>query len=314
MKVFVAGHKGMVGRHVLSVLESKGYSVVVADRATLDLTDFDAVRRYLSGSDFDTIVLAAAKVGGIEANNKYRGDFIYQNLAISTNVIHAAYLEGVTQLINLGSSCIYPKHASQPIKESALLTGPLEPTNEPYAIAKIAALKLCENYNRQYGTDYRSVMPTNLYGPGDNYSNLSSHVFAALLRRFYEAKLNGEGSVTVWGSGSPLREFMYVNDLAKAIEFLIRVPRETFFQTAGPNTSHINVGSGVEMSITGLAEMMAETVGYTGKIVFDLSKPDGTPRKIMDSSLMASLGWNESTAMSVGLSQSLNDMKAQLYE
>lgn len=314
MKVFVAGHKGMVGRHVVSVLESKGYSVVVADRATLDLTDFDAVRRYLSGSDFDTVVLAAAKVGGIEANNKYRGDFIYQNLAISTNVIHAAYLEGVTQLINLGSSCIYPKHADQPIKESALLTGPLEPTNEPYAIAKIAALKLCENYNRQYGTDYRSVMPTNLYGPGDNYSNSSSHVFAALLRRFYEAKLNGEGSVTVWGSGSPLREFMYVNDLAKAIEFLIRVPRETFFQTVGPNTSHINVGSGVEMSIIGLAEMMAETVGYTGKIVFDLSKPDGTPRKIMDSSLMVSLGWNESTAMSVGLSQSLNDMKAQLYE
>lgn len=314
MKVFVAGHKGMVGRHVVSVLESKGYSVVVADRATLDLTDFDAVRRYLSGSDIDTIILAAAKVGGIEANNKYRGDFIYQNLAISTNVIHAAYLEGIVQLINLGSSCIYPKYADQPIRESALLTGLLEPTNEPYAIAKIAALKLCENYNMQYGTDYRSVMPTNLYGPGDNYSKSSSHVFAALLRRFYEAKLNGEDSVTVWGSGSPLREFMYVNDLAKAIEFLIRVPREIFFQAVDPNTSHINVGSGDEMSIIELAEMMAEKVEYSGKIVFDRSKPDGTPRKIMDNSLMVGLGWNNTTEMSLGLSQSLSDMKAQLYE
>lgn len=313
MKVFVAGHKGMVGRHVVKVLESKDYTVEVADKKDLDLTNYNAVEEFFANARFDCLVLAAAKVGGIEANNKYRGDFIYNNLAISLNVINSAHKTGIPQLINLGSSCIYPKHAKQPIQESELLSGPLEPTNEPYAIAKIAALKLCENYNRQYGTDYRSIMPSNLYGPGDNYDNSSSHVVAALLRRFYEATSNNQDSVTVWGTGSPLRELMYVNDLAEAIEFIIRTPKDKFFSSIETNTAHINAGSGEELSIKDLAILISETVGFTGNIIFDSSKPNGTPRKIMDSSSIASLGWKKSTEISVGLKKALEDMKDQLY-
>lgn len=291
-KVFVAGHKGMVGAAVVRRLQSEECDVITADRAGLDLTRQDAVERWMAGHKPDAVFLAAAKVGGIYANNTYRADFIYQNLAIQNNVIHAAYLNGVEKLLFLGSSCIYPRNAPQPIAEDALLTGPLEPTNEPYAIAKIAGIKMCESYRRQYGCDFISVMPTNLYGPGDNYDPDSAHVPAAFLRRFHEARKEGLDRVDIWGSGKPLREFLHVDDLADACVFLMQHHSDEAF---------INVGSGREISIQDFAHLVARTVGFKGEIGNDLSRPDGTPRKLLDCTKLRNLGWTPRIDLETGL-------------
>jgi GDP-L-fucose synthase len=302
--IFVAGHRGMVGSAIVRRLKALGYkNILTADRDELDLTDQALVQAYFARHAIDQVYLAAAKVGGIQANNSYPAEFIYQNLMIEANLIHAAHQAGVNKLLFLGSSCIYPKHAEQPMREEALLTGTLEPTNEPYAIAKIAGIKLCESYNRQYGRDYRSVMPTNLYGPHDNFHPENSHVIPALLRRFHEAKQQGESEVVVWGSGTPMREFLHVNDMAAASVHVMNLANDIYQANTQPMLSHINVGTGVDCTIRELAETMQRVVGFNGELVFDTSKPDGAPRKLMDVSRLKALGWQASISLEQGLQQ-----------
>ena len=284
-RIYVAGHRGMVGAAIVRALQAKGYTnLVTRTHAELDLTNQAAVRAFFQSERIDQVYLAAAKVGGIHANNTYPAEFIHQNLMIQSNVIHEAWQSGVKKLLFLGSSCIYPRDCPQPIKEEYLLTGPLEPTNEPYAIAKITGIKMCESYNRQYGTDYRSVMPCNLYGPGDNYHPEDSHVIPALIRRIHEAKSAGAESVTIWGTGMPTREFLYVDDLASACLELIETDKEKFDAHVEPMRSHINIGTGKEVSINQLAQLICKCVGFEGRLKFDPSFPDGTPRKTLDSS------------------------------
>jgi GDP-L-fucose synthase len=303
--VFVAGHRGMVGSAIVRRLEALGYrNIMTRGREALDLLDPAAVSDFFRETEINQVYLAAAKVGGIQANNTYPADFIHQNLMIEANVIHAAHEAGVQKLLFLGSSCIYPKLAEQPMREDALLTGTLEPTNEPYAIAKIAGIKLCESYNRQHGRDYRSVMPTNLYGPNDNFHPENSHVIPALIRRFHEAKVNGDSQVTVWGSGKPMREFLHVDDMAAASVHVMELDTETYQAHTQPMLSHINVGTGVDCSIRELAETVARVTGFDGDLVWDTSKPDGTPRKLLDVSRLKALGWEAS----IGLEEGLRDV------
>ncbi|MDN0084259.1 GDP-L-fucose synthase [Crenobacter sp. SG2305] len=300
--IFVAGHRGMVGAAIVRKLIALGYrNILTRSHAELDLTNQAAVHDFFAENNIDQVYLAAAKVGGIHANNTYPAEFIYQNLMIEANVIHAAHSHKVQKLLFLGSSCIYPKLAEQPMREDSLLTGTLEPTNEPYAIAKIAGIKLCESYNRQYGRDYRSVMPTNLYGPGDNYHPENSHVIPALIRRFHEAKTNGDLQVVVWGSGAPRREFLHVDDMASASVHVMELALDVWQKQVSPMCSHINVGSGVDCTIKELANSIAKAVGYQGDIVFDPSKPDGAPRKWMDGSTLQQLGWQANYTLTDGL-------------
>lgn len=301
-RVFVAGHQGMVGSAIVRALEKAGDAeIITRTRSELDLLDQAAVFRFFNQNAVDEVYLAAAKVGGIWANNTYPAEFIYQNLIIEANIIHGAFEAGVRKLLFLGSSCIYPKLAEQPIAESSLLQGALEPTNEPYAIAKIAGIKLCESYNRQYGTDYRSVMPTNLYGINDNFHPENSHVVPALLRRFHEAKMQDLPSVTVWGSGSPMREFLYVDDMAGACLHVMNLPKEVYGEHVLPMSSHINVGTGKDCTIRELANTIARAVGYRGDILWDTDKPDGTPRKLLDVGLLKRLGWQYSVELDEGI-------------
>ena len=301
MSTYVAGHRGMVGSAILRKLQAAGRDTITRTHAELDLTDQAAVRAFMQSERPDTVILAAAKVGGIHANNTYPADFIYENLMMEANVIHQAFAAGVQRLLFLGSSCIYPKLAPQPMREDALLTGTLEPTNEPYAIAKITGIKLCESYNRQYGVDYRSVMPTNLYGPGDNFHPENSHVLPALIRRFHEAARSGASEVVVWGSGTPMREFLHVEDMAEASVFVLDLDRDTYAQQTEPMLSHINVGSGTDVTIRELAETIAEITGFKGDIIFDASKPDGTARKLMDVSRLDGMGWRATTPLRDGI-------------
>ncbi len=301
-RIFVAGHRGMVGSAIVRKLEAQGRcEIITRTRAELDLTDQGAVRRFFSATPVDQVYLAAAKVGGIHANNTFPAEFIYENLIIEANIIHAAHLAGVQKLLFLGSSCIYPKHAPQPMPEEALLTGLLEPTNEPYGIAKIAGIKLCESYNRQYGRDYRSVMPTNLYGPNDNFHPENSHVIPALLRRFHEAVQRGDSEVTIWGSGNPRREFLHVDDMAAACVHVMNLDEKTYKAHTRPMLSHINVGSGADCTIRELAEMVAGVTGFKGRLVFDTNQPDGTPRKLLDTRLLSALGWQPAVNLEAGL-------------
>ncbi len=300
--VFVAGHRGMVGSAIVRHLQKLGYrNILTASREELDLLDQAQVQAYFKAHAIDQVYLAAAKVGGIQANNTYPADFIYQNLLIEANIIHASHLTDVDKLLFLGSSCIYPKHAEQPMREEALLTGTLEPTNEPYAIAKIAGIKLCESYNRQFGRDYRSVMPTNLYGPHDNFHPQNSHVIPALLRRFHEAKQQEEKEVVVWGSGTPMREFLHVDDMAAASVHVMELDDSVYQANTSPMLSHINVGTGVDCTIRELAETVQRVIGFEGELTFDASKPDGTPRKLMDVSRLKALGWEASITLEEGL-------------
>ena len=302
MKVYVAGHKGMVGSAILRRLVARpGIEIVTRSHAELDLADQAAVRAFMAAERPDAVVLAAARVGGIHANDTYPAEFIYQNLMIQTNVIHQAHEAGVERLLFLGSSCIYPREAPQPMREDALLTGVLEPTKEPYAIAKIAGIKLGESYNRQYGVDYRCVMPTNLFGPGDNFHPQNSHVVPALLRRFHEAARAGTQEVVVWGSGTPRREFLYADDMADAALFVMDLPKEVYAANTRPMLSHINVGTGQDISIAELAEAVARVTGFRGRIAFDSSRPDGAPRKLMDISRLAGMGWRARTPFEEGL-------------
>ncbi|SCZ67251.1 GDP-L-fucose synthase [Thiohalomonas denitrificans] len=301
-KIYVAGHRGMVGSAIVRALEERGEAnIITRTHAELDLTNQQAVRAFFEDERPDQVYLAAAKVGGIHANNTYPADFIYQNVMIEANVIHEAWRTGVQKLLFLGSSCIYPKLAPQPMAENALLTGPLEPTNEPYAIAKIAGIKLCESYNRQYGTDYRSVMPTNLYGPGDNYHPENSHVIPALIRRFHEAKQDNADAVVIWGTGTPRREFLYVDDMAEASLHVMELDRATLAGLTKPMQTHINVGCGEDVTIAELAALVKQVTGFTGRIEQDPSKPDGTPRKRMDSRLLTDTGWTPKTPLREGL-------------
>jgi GDP-L-fucose synthase len=301
-RIFVAGHNGMVGSAIVRQLEARGdVELVLRSRSELDLLDQHAVVAFFAAENIDEVYLAAAKVGGIVANNTYPAEFIHQNLMIQCNIIHGAHLAGVQDLLFLGSSCIYPKLAEQPMKETALLTATLEPTNEPYAIAKIAGIKLCESYNRQYGRNYRSVMPTNLYGPHDNFHPENSHVIPALLRRFHEAKLAGLAEVVAWGSGKPMREFLHVDDMAAASIFVMELEQQTYADNTQDMLSHINVGTGVDCTIRELVETVAKVVGFEGSIAFDATKPDGAPRKLMDVSRLKDLDWQFSIDLEQGL-------------
>lgn len=311
-KIYVAGHRGMVGSAIVRTLQAAGQlNIATRTHAELDLTDQAAVRAFFAAEKPDQVYLAAAKVGGIHANNTYPAEFIYQNLMMEANVVDAAFRHGVRQLLFLGSSCIYPKLAPQPTREDALLTGTLEPTNEPYAIAKIAGIKLCESYNRQYdashGVDYRSVMPTNLYGPGDNYHPENSHVIPALIRRFHEAKVAGVPTVVIWGTGTPRREFLFVDDMAAASVHVMNLSKAEYDQHTQPMLSHINVGYGDDVTIRELAMAVGETVRYAGTITFDTSKPDGTPRKWMDSKRLRDLGWAPTVDLREGLKRAYAD-------
>ncbi|MDW3162964.1 GDP-L-fucose synthase, partial [Escherichia coli] len=302
-RIYVAGHRGMVGSAICRQLSLRDdIELVVKTHKELDLTVQKDVDAFFEQEKIDQVYLAAAKVGGIYANNTFPAEFIYQNLMIESNIIHSAHKAGIQKLLFLGSSCIYPKFAEQPMNESALLTGILEPTNEPYAIAKIAGIKLCESYNRQYGRDYRSVMPTNLYGINDNFHPENSHVIPALMRRFHEAKESGAPEVIVWGTGTPMREFLYVDDMAAASVHVMELDEAIYQQNTQPMLSHINVGTGVDCSIREMAETMASVVGYQGKIVFDVTKPDGTPRKLMDVTRLKNLGWQYRYNLHEGLS------------
>lgn len=301
-KVFVAGHRGMVGSAIVRALKAKGYRrIVTRTRDELDLLDQAAVRRFFEVEQVDLVYLAAAKVGGIHANNTYRAQFLYENLVMEANIIHAAHEERVQKLLFLGSSCIYPKHAEQPMREDALLTGPLEPTNEPYAIAKIAGIKLCETYREQYGDNFISVMPTNLYGPGDNYDLKNSHVLPALLRKMHTAKVDGAAEVEVWGSGRPKREFLHVDDLAAACVHLMDTYNEAGW---------LNIGTGEDLSIRELAELIADVVGYGGALKFDPSMPDGTPRKLLDVSKVNALGWKAAIGLREGITAIYSEVKS----
>jgi GDP-L-fucose synthase len=313
-KIYVAGHRGMVGSAILRRLLSTGHlakDIVTRTHAELDLTDQQAVRAFFAIERPGQVYLAAAKVGGIHANNTFPADFIYVNLMIQANVIDAAFQNGVKKLLFLGSSCIYPKHADQPMREDALLTGTLEPTNEPYAVAKIAGIKLCESYNRQFGessgVDYRSVMPTNLYGPGDNYHPENSHVVPALIRRFHEAKISDASTVTIWGTGNPMREFLHVDDMAAAGVHVMTLDKKVYDQHTSPMLGHINAGVGTDITIADLARTIATVVGYAGDIRFDTSKPDGAPRKLMDSTRLNNLGWSPRIELATGLAQAYRD-------
>ena len=311
MKVYVAGHRGMVGSAIVRALEKRGYKdIVTRTHAELDLADQRAVRELFAREKPDHVVLAAAKVGGIHANNTYPAEFIYENLMMEANVVHESYRAGVKHLLFLGSSCIYPVRAAQPMREDALLTGTLEATNEPYAIAKIAGIKLCESYNRQYGVDYRSVMPTNLYGPGDNYHPENSHVIPALIRRFHEAKQAGAPKVVIWGTGTPRREFLFVDDMAEASVHVMELDRAAYAANTQPMLSHINVGSGEDISIAELAALIGKVVGYAGRIAYDPSKPDGTPRKLMDVGRLRALGWAPRVGLEEGLGRAYRDFLA----
>jgi GDP-L-fucose synthase len=312
LKIYIAGHRGMVGSAIVRQLQAAGHdNLITRTHAELDLTNQAAVNAFFATEKPDQVYLAAAKVGGIHANNTYPAEFIYQNLMIEANIIQAAHANNVQKLLFLGSSCIYPKAVPQPMREDALLTGVLEPTNEPYAIAKIAGIKLCESYNRQYGQshgrDYRSVMPTNLYGPGDNYHPENSHVIPALIRRFHEAKQNSAPSVTIWGSGTPKREFLYVEDMAAASVHVMNLDKATYNQHTQPMLSHINVGCGYDITIKELAETVSKVIGYTGQITFDPSKPDGPPRKLMDSTRLNALGWQAKVNLEQGLALAYHD-------
>ena len=301
-KIYVAGHRGMVGSAICRQLQKKSDAkIITRTRAELDLSDQSAVNEFMKSAKPDEVILAAAKVGGIHANNTYPAEFIYQNLQIQNNIIHAAHINDVQKLLFLGSSCIYPCAVEQPMREDALLTGILEPTNEPYAIAKIAGIKMCESYNRQYGRDYRSVMPTNLYGPGDNYHPENSHVVPALIRRFHEAKENKLNEVVVWGSGTPMREFLYVDDMAEASLYVHTLDQDTYLENTEPMLSHINVGTGIDVTIKELAVNIMNVVGFDGKLVFDNSKPDGTMRKLMEVEKLGSLGYVAPTSLRLGL-------------
>jgi GDP-L-fucose synthase len=315
-KIYVAGHRGMVGSAIVRQLLAQGHSpenIVTRTHNELDLTDQSAVRNFFEKESQDQVYLAAAKVGGIHANNTYPAEFIYQNLMIEANVIDAAFQNGVKKLLFLGSSCIYPKLAEQPMREDVLLTGMLEPTNEPYAIAKIAGIKLCESYNRQYGqshgVDYRSVMPTNLYGPGDNYHPENSHVIPALIRRFHEAKINNLSTVAIWGTGHPRREFLYVDDMAAASIYVMNLSKNHYEQQTKPMLSHINIGYGSDITVKELAILVSQTVGFQGAIEFDSSKPDGSPRKWMDSGRLNALGWQAHVNLEKGLAIAYEDFK-----
>ena len=312
-RIFVAGHRGMVGSAIMRKLQNHGYTnIVMRARNELDLVQQAAVRTFFAEERIDQVYMAAAKVGGILANNSYPAEFIYQNLMVEANVIHEAWHAGVKKLLFLGSSCIYPRLAPQPMAENMLLTGVLEPTNEPYAIAKIAGVKICESYNRQYGTDYRSVMPTNLYGPGDNYHSENSHVIPGLLRRFHEAKQKAAPEVLIWGTGAPMREFLYVDDMAEACLHIMELSSETYARNTQPMLSHINIGTGEDLSIRDLAKTIGEVVGYQGRIAFDTTKPDGTPRKLMDVGRMKSLGWRPQVDLRDGLALAYADFLASM--
>jgi GDP-L-fucose synthase len=309
-RIYIAGHRGLVGSAIVRNLEARGYTnLVTRTHAELDLTDAAATDAFFAAEKPEYVFLAAAKVGGIVANNSYPAEFIRDNLVIQTNVIHSAWKHGVTRLMFLGSSCIYPKLAPQPMREDCLLTGPLEPTNRPYALAKIAGIEMCWSYNRQYGTQYLAVMPTNLYGPGDNYHPENSHVIPALLRKFHEAKQRGDKTVTIWGTGTPRREFLYSDDMADACVFLINLPDDKYASLLGSDESKsgrfepplVNVGVGEDVTIRELAELVGKVVGFDGALVFDTSKPDGTPRKLMDVTRLNSIGWRATTAFEYGL-------------
>lgn len=301
MKTYIAGHRGMVGGAIQHRLEARGENVITRTHKELDLIDQAAVRAFMQTERPDVVILAAAKVGGIIANQSYPAQFIYENLMMQSNVIHQAYAAGVQRLLFLGSSCIYPREVAQPMREDALLTGVLELTNEPYAIAKIAGIKLCESYNRQFGTDYRSVMPTNLYGPGDNFHPENSHVLPALMRRFHAAAQSGAAEVVIWGTGSPMREFLHVDDMAEASLFVLDLTRDTYAASTQPMLSHINVGTGEDVSIADLARIIASVTGFQGRIDFDSTKPDGTRRKLLDVSRLTTMGWQARTSLKDGV-------------
>ena len=303
MRAYVAGHRGMVGSAIARRLEADGAEILTAARSELDLKDQSAVRSFLARERPDTVIVAAAKVGGILANNTMPAEFIFENLMIECNLIDSAFRAGVERLLFLGSSCIYPRNAPQPMPEEALLTGTLEPTNEPYAIAKIAGIKLCESYNRQYGADYRSAMPTNLYGPGDNFHETNSHVLPALLRRFHETKQAGSEEVVIWGTGTAKREFLHVDDMAAACVFLLSLPKDVYEANTKPMLSHINVGTGSDVSIADLARTIAQVTGFKGRISFDTTKPDGAPRKLLDVSRLTNMGWTACVPLQEGVRQ-----------
>jgi GDP-L-fucose synthase len=302
-KIFVAGHRGMVGSNILRKLQERGAQTLTRTHAELDLTDPSAVRSFMVNERPDTVILAAAKVGGIYANTSFPAEFIRENLAIELNVIHEAWMAGVERLLFLGSSCIYPRNAEQPMREDALLTGVLEPTNEAYAIAKITGIKLCESYNRQYGTDYRSLMPTNLYGPGDNFHSEHSHVLPALIRRFHEAVQAGRSEVVIWGTGTPRREFLHVDDLAEAALFVMDLDRAVYAANTDAMVSHINIGTGADVTIRELAKIVADVTGFKGEIIYDPSKPDGAPRKLLDVSRLSSMGWQARITLADGIQE-----------
>jgi GDP-L-fucose synthase len=309
-RIYVAGHGGMVGSAIVRCLQSRGYvNILTRSHAELELTDQAQVRAFFAKERPDEVYVAAAKVGGIHANNTYPAEFIYSNLMVEANLIHESWRTKVGKLLFLGSSCIYPRLAAQPMSEDALLTGKLEPTNEPYAVAKIAGIKLCESYNRQYGCDYRSVMPTNLYGPGDNYHPENSHVLPAMIRRFHEAKLADAPQVVIWGTGSPKREFLYVDDMASACVHVMDLPREVYAANTQVMSSHINVGTGEDLSIAELARLVSDVVGFRGTIKQDTSKPDGTPRKLLDVSRLHSLGWKARTTLRDGIQRAYDDFR-----
>jgi GDP-L-fucose synthase len=310
-KIFIAGHKGMVGSAIVRLLKNQDIEIITKDRTELDLLNQGSVQKFFEHEKIDQVYLAAAKVGGIYANNNYPAEFIYENLMVQTNVIHSAFLKGVKKLLFLGSSCIYPKYANQPMKEEELLAGKLEPTNEPYAIAKIAGIKMCESYNRQYGTshgiDYRSIMPTNLYGPGDNYHPENSHVIPGLIYKFHKAKINNLESVTIWGTGTPKREFLYVDDLAQAVIHVMNLDNKIYNEQITSESSHINVGSGKELSIKELAETIKEVIDFKGKINFDSNKPDGSSRKLLNSERINKLGFKTKIDLKEGLIKTYQD-------
>ena len=303
-KIYVAGHRGLVGSAIVRQLEQRGFTnLLMRTHKELDLTSQVEVQTFFQQEKPDYVILAAAKVGGIHANSTYPADFIYQNMMIEANVINSAYEIQVKRLLFLGSTCIYPKAVEQPMHEDALLTGVLEPTNEPYAVAKIAGIKLCESYNRQYGTDFRSVMPTSLYGINDNFHPENSHVIPALMRRFHEAKINNSPEVVVWGTGNAMREFLYVDDMAKASLFVLELNKKTYQANTSPMLSHINIGTGVDITTRELAETMKQIVGFEGELIFDTNKPDGAPRKLIDVSRLSKMGWNYNVSLADGLKQ-----------
>lgn len=312
-KIYIAGHRGLVGSAVLRNLESKGFNnLLTKSHKDLDLTNQTKVKNFFEKEKPDYVILAAAKVGGIYANNTYPADFIYQNTMIETNIIHSAYENKVKRLLFLGSTCIYPKEIKQPMQEDALLSNKLEPTNEPYALSKILGIKLCESYNRQHGTDFRSVMPTNLYGINDNFDPENSHVIPGLMQRFHNAKINNDNEVMVWGTGNAMREFLFVDDMAEASLFVLGIDKEIYDENTLPMISHINVGSGKDITIKELAEIMKEVVGFEGKITFDNTKPDGSPRKLIDVSRLSKMGWKNSTSLREGLELTYNWYKNNL--